>query len=300
LRWATASLNLADYQRRRGAVETSLPTIRAVIEVYEEQLGPVHPDVAEAHRELAVALKHLERYDEAREAAGTALRITAEAMGEEHYAYGGILSTLSGIEGAAERYEEALRLAVRSSAILGAAGQSTQIPDSQRAEWLIALGRPDEAEPIVDALMEDEVKRRGPESPSLAWIWFVRCSLEAARKDVAATRAACDRAIELTGAAPGSDDELLLQLDRAVQLVDAGAGEEALTPLLALQPRVEQAAASPTTAMIFRELAERTWPFPDRRPRARAWMERAHAQFVELEMKASATKTKLWLDGHVL
>jgi hypothetical protein len=154
--------------------------------------------------------------------------------------------------------------------------------------------------PIVDALMAAEVKRRGPDSPSLSWIWFVRCSLEAARKDVLATRAACDRAIELAGAAPGSEDELSMQLDRAVHLVDAGAGEEALPPLLALLPRVEKAAASPTTARIFRELAERSWPFPDRRARARAWMERAHAQFVALEMQTSAKGPKAWLDGHTL
>jgi hypothetical protein len=184
--------------------------------------------------------------------------------------------------------------------VLGAAGHSTQIPDSQRAEWLISLGRPDEAAPIVDALLADEEKRRGPESPSVAWIHFVRCSLEAARKDVDATRAACDRAIELTGAEPGSEDELSLQLDRAVHLVDAGAGEEALTPLHALLPRIEQAAPSPTTARIFRELAERSWPFPDRRARARAWMERAHAQFTELRMDVSATRTKAWLDAHTL
>ena len=300
LRWATASLNLASYQRRRGAVESSLPTIRAVIEVYTEQLGRVHPDVAEAYRELAITLKNLERYDEAREAARTSLAITAEAMGETHYSYGGALSTLSGIEGADDRYTEALELAERSAKVLGAAGQSTEIPDSQRAEWLILLGRPNEAAPIVDALLAAEVERRGVDSPSTSWIWFVRCSLEAARKDVDATRKACDRAIELAAVPPGTDDELSMQLDRAVHLVDAGAGESALPPLLDLLPRVEAAAATPTTARIFRELAERSWPFADRRARARAWMERAHEQFVALELHTSATGTRAWLDTHTL
>jgi arylamine N-acetyltransferase len=128
----------------------------------------------------------------------------------------------------------------------------------------------------------------------------VRGSLEAARKDVDATRAACDRAIELAGAAPGTDDALSMQLDRAVHLVDAGAGEAALLPLLALLPRVEEATPSPTTARIFRELAERSWQFADRRARARAWMERAHEQFVQLELLPSASGTKAWLDGHAL
>jgi tetratricopeptide (TPR) repeat protein len=300
LKWANASLNLAAYQRKRGAVETSLPTIRAVIEVYTEQLGRVHPDVAEAYRELAVGLKNLERYDEAREAARTSLEITAEAMGEAHYSYGGALSTLSGIEGAAGKHEEALRLADRSIAVLGAAGQPTEIPEGQRAEWLILLGRPDEARPIVDALMAAEVERRGADSPSTAWIWFVRCSLESKRKDVDATRAACDRAIELTGAEPGSDDELSLQLDRAVHLVEAGAGEQALTPLLALLPRVEKSAATPTTARIFRELGERSWMVSDQRARARGWVERAHAQLVEVGLQETANEVKAWLDSHPL
>ncbi len=300
LRWATASLNLASYQRKRGEVERALPTIRDVIEVSIAQLGRVHPDVAEAYRELAISLRNLERFDDAREAARESLAITAEAMGEAHYSYGGGLSTLSGIEGAAGRYDEALRLAERSSQVLAAAGQSTQIPDAQRAEWLVSLGRPDDAAPIVDALMADEVERRGAESPSLSWIWFVRCSVEAARKDVDATRAACDRAIELAAAPPGSDNELAMQLDRAMYLVDAGAGEAALPPLLALLPRVEAAAPSPTTARAFRELAERSWAFVDRRARARAWMERAHAQLVQLELAESARETQAWLDAHAL
>ncbi len=300
LRWATASLNLADYQRKRGAVETSLPTIRTVIEVYTEHLGRVHPDVAEAYRELAVGLKNLERYDEAREAARTSLAITAEAMGEDHYTYGGALSTLSGIEGAAGSYEEALRLAERSIAVLGAAGQPTYIPESQKAEWLILSGRPDEARPIVDALMAAEVAKRGADSPSTAWIWMVRCTLESKRKDIAATRAACDRGIELTGAEPGSDDELSLQLDRAVLLVEAGAREEALTPLLALLPRVETATPTPTTARIFRELGERSWTFTKERTRARAWVERAHDQFVQVGLPETAGEVKAWLDAHPL
>jgi serine/threonine protein kinase/tetratricopeptide (TPR) repeat protein len=298
LRWAAASLNLASYMRKRGAIETALPTIRAVIDVYTAELGRVHPDVAEAHRELAISLKNLERYDEARQAAQTSLTITAEAMGEAHYTYGGALSTLSGIEGDAGEYNEALALADRSIAVLGAAGQPTQIPEAQKAEWLIALGRPDEASPIVDALMAAEVQRRGADSPTTAWIWFVRCSLESKRKDVDATRAACDRAIALTGAEPGSDDELSLELDRAVHLAEAGAGEAAITPLQALLPRVESSPATPTTARIFRELGERSWTFAGSRARALAWMERAHAQFVALGLTETAAEVKLWLDAH--
>jgi serine/threonine protein kinase/tetratricopeptide (TPR) repeat protein len=298
LRWASASLNLASFMRKRGAIETAVPTIRAVIDVYTAQLGRVHPDVAEAYRELAISLKNLERYDEARQAAQTSLEITAEAMGETHYTYGGALSTRSGIEGAAGEYAEALALAERSIDVLGAANQPTQIPESQKAEWLIALGRPDEAAPIVDALMAAEVQRRGADSPSTAWIWFVRCSLESKRRDVDATRAACDRAVALTGAEPGSDDELSLELDRAVYLAEAGAGEAAITPLQALLPRVEDSPATPTTARIFRELGERSWTLPGSRARARAWMERAHAQFVALGLTETAAEVKLWLDAH--
>jgi len=298
LRWATASLNLASYMRKRGAIETAVPTIRAVIDVYTAELGRVHPDVAEAYRELAISLKNLERFDEARQAAQASLAITAEAMGEAHYTYGGALSTSSGIEGAAGEYAEALALADRSIDVLRAAGQPTQIPEAQKAEWLIALGRPDEASPIVDALMAAEVERRGADSPSTAWIWFVRCSLESKRRDVDATRAACDRAIAVTGAAPGSDDELSLQLDRAVYLAEAGAGEAAITPLQALLPRVEESPATPTTARIFRELGERSWAFAGSRARARAWVERAHAQFVEVGLAETAAEVRAWLDTH--
>jgi hypothetical protein len=104
----------------------------------------------------------------------------------------------------------------------------------------------------------------------------------------------------LTGAEAGSEEELQMQLDRAAHLAEAGAGEEALAPLLALLPRIERAPASPATATIFRELGERSWVFANRRERARGWVQRAHAQFVELAMTESASEAKAWLNGHPL
>jgi hypothetical protein len=61
---------------------------------------------------------------------------------------------------------------------------------------------------------------------------------------------------------------------------------------------VEQAAATPTTARIFRELGERGWAFASYRPRARAWVERAYEQFVLLGLHATAGEVKAWLDAH--
>ncbi len=297
LEWARASLQIASEKRRRGGVESALPVIRQAIEVYTRELGPTHPDLIEPHRELGVALKMLERFDEARTALQRALEITAASRGESSFVYGGMLSSLSGVEGESGNLLEALELAQRSAAVLEAAGQSTLIPDAQQAEWLTRLHRPDEAVPIIDAILQAQTKRLGPDSPGLSWIYFVRAAAEAARKDVDATREACDRAIELASPEPGSDDALTLQLDRAVHLANAGGSAEALESLQPARDVLTTAPASPTTARVYRELALREWD-AGHEDRARADMRRAAAQFNALELAETAAAVDAWLSTH--
>lgn len=94
---------------------------------------------------------------------------------------------------------------------------------------------------------------RGKQSPSLSWMHFVRCSLEAARQDVDATRAACDTAIERSNAEPKSDTRLRMELDRAEYLALAGAKDEAFAALLPLQ--TAGGSPTPSTARLQQALA---------------------------------------------
>lgn len=298
LRWAATNESLITFKRLAGDIEDVIPRLKDVIEVSERELGPTHPDLTESHRSLANAYKQLERYDEARTAANTALSLIAETHGSDHFSYGGTLSTLSGIEGAAERYDEALEFAKRSSAVLEAAGESTQIPDAQQAEWLIALDRPAEAAPLVEALIRDEIEAHGEQSPGLSWMYFVQCSLEAARRDVDATRTACDAAIDRSNAKPQSDTGLRMKLDRAELLALAGAKEEAFAALLALEPEASSTAPTMTTARFHKALALQSESRGGRNRDARRWMLVAREQSVALELEESVREIDTWLAEH--
>ncbi|MGH1340841.1 MAG: protein kinase domain-containing protein [Nannocystales bacterium] len=295
MRWATTSESLIMFKRLSGDIEGVIPRLKEVIEVSAQELGPSHPDLIESHRSLAHAYKSMELYDEARAEAERALALVAETHGTAHYGYGGTLSTLSAIEGAAERYEDALEFAKRSSAVLEAAGQPTQIPDSQQAEWLIALDRPAEAAPLVQSLIQDEVEAHGAASPSLSWMYFVKCSLEAARRDVEATRAACDTAIARSNAEPDSDTTLRMKLDRAQYLALAGAQEEGFAALLALEPDVGSRPPTTTTARFHQALALQSQTDKSRARDARVWMQTAREQFAALELEESVREADAWL-----
>ncbi len=295
MRWAATSESLITFKRLAGDIEDVIPRLEDVIKVNERELGPTHPDLTESHRSLANAYKQLERYDEARAAANKALGLIAETHGTGHYSYGGTLSTLSGIEGAAERYEEALEFARRSSAVLEAAGESSQIPDAQQAEWLIALERPAEAAPFVERLIQDEIEAHGEKSPGLSWMYFVQCSLEAARRDVDATQAACDAAIDRSTADPNSDTHLRMELDRAEYLALAGAEDEAFSALLLLEPRASGSPVTITTARFHKALALQGQARAGKQDDARAWMQKARDQFVALELEESVREADAWL-----
>jgi len=297
IRWAATSESLITFKRLAGDIEDVIPRLKDVIEVSERELGPTHPDLTESHRSLANAYKQLERYDEARAAANTALALITETHGTAHFSYGGTLSTLSGIEGAAQRYEDALEFAERSSAVLEAAGESTQIPDAQQAEWLIRLERPAEAAPLVEGLIADEIEAHGEKSPGLSWMYFVQCSLEAARHDVDATRAACDIAIERSNAKPDSDTQLRMNLDRAEYLALAGGKDEAFEALRTLLPTVSSSSPTATTARFHQALALQAEGRTGQRDEARAWMQTAREQFAALELDESVREADAWLTG---
>jgi serine/threonine protein kinase/tetratricopeptide (TPR) repeat protein len=288
LRWATAAQTLLMAQRRVGKPDHAVERLSDIIAIYRRELGETHPDLIEAYRDLANVHKSDERFDDARIAAERALALVQDIYGPAHFEYGGTLSTLSGIEGAAERYDEALALAQRSEAVLRDAGASTQIPLAQQSEWLLALGRLDDAEPLIDRLIAEEIEARG-KGPNTSWMYFIRCALESARKDVDATQAACDEAIALSGAASQPDVLLQMQLDRAEYISLAGGTEEGLAALLELEADITERDATPTTARFFRALALQAGRAHRDGPR---WMQTAADQYAGLEMFESATEAE--------
>lgn len=291
LRWATATQTLLMAQRLGGKPEHAEESLHDIIGIFERELGATHPDLIETYRDLANVYKSGERFDDARVAAERALALVQDIYGPKHFEYGGTLSTLSGIEGAAERYDEALELAQRSEAVLREAGAPTQIPLAQQSEWLLSLGRLDEAGPLIDRLIAEEVEARG-KGPNASWMFFIRCALESARKDVDATRAACDEAIALSGAAAEPNVALQMQLDRAEYISLAGGTDEGLKALRSLEDDVAGRDATPTTARFFRALALQGGP---RHPNAMRWMQAAADQYASLEMFESATEAELWI-----
>ncbi|MBV9849169.1 MAG: toll/interleukin-1 receptor domain-containing protein [Armatimonadetes bacterium] len=116
---AARLLNQAGYYLDdRAQYAQAAPLYRRALAIFEQALGPEHPDTAASLNNLAVLYKSQGRLDEAAPLYRRALAIDKEALGENHPGYATDLNNLAGLYQAQGRLDEAAPLYRRALDIL--------------------------------------------------------------------------------------------------------------------------------------------------------------------------------------
>ncbi len=305
LRWADAAFNLATMDLLTGREREAIVQLQAYIEVFEDAVGRMHPEVAAGYQNLGVAYANAGHYDKARVALERAAAIRLQTLGPHHPLYAATLNSLGSVSESEGKLEEGLRYSQRSVEILTAHGADPVETASNRVDvsrMLLALGRLDEAEAEVGAALEVLAEGMGADHPHVAPAYEVLASLAAAREDVAGVREHMDRfeAIRVATLGEGHPELDALVVERATLLAEVGEHEEARAGLQALVDR-----AGPDSSTLGRctarfALAELSWDDPQRRAGARALAEAAERCLHARGLGPQASAARAWLEAHPL
>jgi serine/threonine-protein kinase len=303
LRWADAAFNLATLDLMRGREGEAIAKLQAYMEVFEDALGPMHPEVASGHHNLGTAYLDAGLYAEGRAALERAEDIRRRTLGVDHPLYAATLNSLGAALLAEGELEEALRYCQRSLEILVASGTDPVQTATTRVdvgEVLVELGRLDEAEREVTGALEVLRKGLGPDHPHVSAAHGVLAAIAAARKDAGSVRRHFDRVLAIRTATlgeghPGLDEVLV---ERARLLAEAGERHEALAALQALVDRPVDGTPSPAICAARLQLAELWWAEPRRRAQARVLVEQAAADLRAQGRQPQARFAEQWLLEH--
>jgi serine/threonine protein kinase/tetratricopeptide (TPR) repeat protein len=303
LRWADAAFNLATIELMMGREREAITELEGYIEVFEEALGSMHPEVASGWHNLGTAYLNAGQSAQARAALERAEAIRRQTLGVDHPLYAATLNTLGSAFAAEGKPEEGLRYCERSVEILTANGTDPIETASNRvdvAELLAELGHLPEAEREVMAALEILRAGLGPDHPHVGAAHGVLAKIAAARGEAAAVRRHVDRAyaiatLTLGEGHPGLDDALV---ERATLLARAGEREEAITGLRALVERPLEGPPSSGVHGARLQLAELLWAEPEHRAEARALAERAARELRSQRLEPEAVAAEQWLREH--
>jgi eukaryotic-like serine/threonine-protein kinase len=303
LMWADAAFNLATLDLMMGHEHEAIVQLERLTPVYEEALGPMHPEVATCYHNLGSAYLHAERVADGRAALERAEEIRRQTLGTEHPLYAATVGALGDALASEGRLEEGLHKAQRAIEILTAHDENPVATASHRvdmAEILVALGRFEEAEREVKTALEVLQPALGPEHPHVGEAHGVLAAIAASRGDVAAVRRHASRmqAVSLAVLGEGHPDLDDSVVARAQLLAHAGAREEALAVLRALLERPVEGPPSPGVCAARLELAELLWAEPSRRAEARSLAERAAKDLRAQGLEPQARAADEWLQAH--
>jgi tetratricopeptide (TPR) repeat protein len=303
LRWADAAFNLATLDLIMGREREAIAQLEGYLEVFEDALGRMHPEVASGYHNLGTAYLNAGLHAEARAALEQAEEIRRQTLGADHPLYAATLNTLGSAAAAAGELEEGLRYAQRSVEILATHGADPVETATNRvdvAQLLVELERFDEAEEEVTAALELLREGLGPDHPNLAPAYGVLARLAAARRDAVGVRRHMDRLEALRKATLGEGHPELddVVVERLSLLAQAGEREEALAGLRALLARPVEDLPSPGVCNARLQLAELSWAQPERRAEARALAEAAARGFRSQGLEVQAHAAEQWLDEH--
>ena len=261
MRWADAAFNLASIRMSVGRNEEAIGTLRAYIEIYEAQLGHVHPEVSIGYHSLAIALLAIGDVVEGEKALRTALKILDDTVGESHPLYANPLSDLSVFEADQGHYEQAIVLARKAFALRTAEGArplSAAANLLHVAEWMVELGRLAEAKTELEAAEAMAVEAVGPEHPRLVEFHLVRASVAAHSGDRKAAEAAFAKATAVppTRIDDGTETSWINELAWAGMLRALGDEATAITTLRTLLARPAEQRSELRAAEARFELAQ--------------------------------------------
>ncbi|MCX4247019.1 protein kinase domain-containing protein [Paraliomyxa miuraensis] len=303
LRWADAAFNLATIEMLMGHERQAIVQLRSYVEVFEEALGPMHPEVAAGYQNLGSAYLNVGDHAKAQAALEQAERIQRETLGEEHPLRAASLNLLGQALAARGQREQGLEHTRRSVEILAAHDDPVETATNRvdMAQMLVALGRLDEAERELDHALEALRQGVEPEHPYVADAHEALAELAAARGDAAGVREHMDRvrAIRVTMVGGEQGPELDgVAVGRARLLHQAGARDEALSELRTLLDRSTDGPMSESMAAAHVALAEILWERPERRVEARGLAQAAERGLRSQGLGAAADHAKAWLDAH--
>lgn len=166
--------------------DEAVPVLRRALAIQERVHGPVHPAVASAVNELAIVALQREQYDEAERDFRRMASIYTEVYQGRHQLIGVALANLASVylsRGQPERAEPIFRQAIeRYGEVLPPTHMNVGIARIKLGRALLRQERYGEA--LVESTAGEEIVSRQA-VPSVSW-------LEAARKDIAAERAALE------------------------------------------------------------------------------------------------------------
>ncbi len=248
-----------------GQYEEAARRLRALVANSERRHGPGHGSILRARHNLALALRRLDRLDEAERIGRENVEIAARVLPASHPLNAYIANALAGILRGQQRFREAAEWYVRARAVFD--GKPDADPD------MLATVHFNEA---VNALMLGERERTAASLRAAERIWRDTLGPDFPRR----------ADVELLGAQlsmeRGEIDLAARTLDRLLQPADEGnaAEERLLLRATVLRAQVHLLAAEPAAA---RRLLETSWN------RARALYPSPHSDQIEfLRLRAEA------------
>ncbi|MEX1368810.1 MAG: protein kinase, partial [Nannocystaceae bacterium] len=109
LRWADVAFNLASIDVMRGEEARGIERIHDYLEVFEAELGSMHPEVASGYQNLGVAYLNAGQISEAKEALEHAEQARRLTLGVDHPEYGSTLNMLGSVAVVQGRLQDGLR-----------------------------------------------------------------------------------------------------------------------------------------------------------------------------------------------
>ena len=240
-----AKLTLArdEHQRTVAAATEALA-------IFEDILGPRHPEVATTLAHLAAGSLRAGKLEQAKRQFERAAQIQREVYGEAHPAYGRTIANLGSVVRVAGHPEQALRAYRQAVSILGAAlGDG----DPRVASlWIniggveADLGRSQEAEAAYRRGLKGLHKSVGERHPQAALALANIGRLELGRGDTEAARASLLRALQIREEVlgPGHIETARSRLALADALLASG-DQEAAVEAFALAVRAMEEASAP-------------------------------------------------------
>ncbi len=159
--------NLGYVRLTAGRFAEAEPVYRRSLAIDRSVLGDLHPDLAYGLNSLGMTLAGLGRLEDAEAQYREALALF-DAQDHDHRLTGQVLANYAALEIGRGAHDEALRLArdakVRIDAQFPDGHWRRAYTDSVLGEALVALGRRDEAEPLLTDSVEPIVSSMGPAS----------------------------------------------------------------------------------------------------------------------------------------
>ncbi|MEM6293673.1 MAG: protein kinase [Myxococcota bacterium] len=300
LRWADAVYNLAAIQVTRGALADGVSGLEQYLEVFESEVGRIHPEVAVGYHTLSYALRQMGRTEAAREALQTCLFIHEKTTGTEHPTYANPLTDLSRLEGGLGNYDEAIRLARQAMALRNRHGTEPLTAAENHldiAEWIATKGDLEQGQAELTLAFAEARAVVEEGHPHLATFYALEASLAAYRKDLLAAKAASDQAATLYAKAFGDDHPNVwgTKVAWAENLEIAGERAKGIAELRALIPAMEGANAVQMLPDAQFKLAKMLHAEGAAAEEISALGAAAERGYVELARPADAASVARWL-----